>query len=274
MQDVSSLYRSLVSNENHRYEYSLVIGDSGRLITERAEVILFAGTAILVASDSASSGYPASTLYSIKTFQRMFTDDTPEVGTVISGEIDIVMQKPTADIPRRAMLRPYIRATIRDFNEEENSTNTSEWIPQGTYFIDTKKVSHDSDGLETLTIHGYDSAIMFDVNYPSDSAHDYPLLDTEMVQLLADSINVSVDDRTWEVMTDGYMFPLPVGYSSREVLQMIASAYAGSFVMTPQNELRLIQINEMPTETNLLIDHDGYVIVFGVSPHEEVRILV
>lgn len=265
MQQTSALYRELISDPNHKFEVALVIGESGRLITEWNELLLFAGTAILIASSSADSGFREEMLYSMRTSHSMFSGNTPEVGAVISGEIDVVMKKPTADIPRRAMLRPYIRVT--------NGTDTSEWIPQGTYYIDTKEITHNDNGLETLTIHGYDSIILLDANYPSDSSHDYPLLDTSMVQFIANSYDLSVDTRTWEIMTDGYMIPLPVGYSSREVLGMIASAYAGAFIMTPENQLRLVQINEMPTETRILIDHAGYQLVFGEN-EGEVKILV
>ena len=257
MQQTSQLYKELIAEQNHSFEISVVIGESGRLVTERNETILFAGTAILVATAAADSGYREEKLWSLTTHQAMFSGNTPEVGAVISSEIDIVMSKPVADIPHRAMIRPYIRVT--------NGEQFSEWIPQGTYYIDTKQITHNDNGLDILTIHGYDSIVMTDIDYPSDDSHDYPMLDTDMVSFIASNVNggINVDSRTWDVMTDGYEFSLPVGYSMREVLQMIASAYAGAFVMTAENELRLIQINELPTETRLLIDNAGYTLVFG-----------
>ena len=47
MQETSVLYNSIISGD-HRFEVSLAIGESGRLITKLGEVILFGGTAILV----------------------------------------------------------------------------------------------------------------------------------------------------------------------------------------------------------------------------------
>lgn len=265
MQEVSERYRRLISQPNHRFEISLVIGESGRLITERAETILFGGIAILVATAAADTGFREESLYSITTSDTVFSGSVPEVGAVISGEIDIDMVKPVAEIPRRARLVPYVRVT--------DGTDCSEWIQQGVFFVDTKSVTANDTGAEHLYIHGYDAIVMLEETYPSDSSHSYPLLDKTMVQFIADSIGVAVDERTWDIMTDGYLFPLPAGYSSREVLGMIASAYAGSFIMTELGELRLVQINEMPKETRLLIDHAGYRITFGLDD-EEVRIVV
>ena len=64
-------------------------------------------------------------------------------------------------------------------------------------------------------------------------------------------------------MTEEYKFPLPVGYSSREVLGMIAASYGGNFVMSDAGELRLVMLNELPPETGLLINYSGDYIVFG-----------
>ena len=131
------------------------------------------------------------------------------------------------------------------------------------YYIDTRETSHNSNGLDILTIHGYDAMLKFEMNYPSDSANNYPMLDTDMVQFLANSINISVDPRTWERMTEAYTFPLPVGYSSREVLGAIAASYGGNFIMSDEGQLLLIRLSDLPRETNFLVTESGDVIIFG-----------
>ena len=112
--------------------------------------------------------------------------------------------------------------------------------------------------------------LLSEVTYPSDNAHDYPLLDKTMVQFIADKMKIDadcrgiqVDPRTWDIMTAGYKFPLPVGYSMREVLCMIAAAYAGNFIISPTGELRLVSMFDLPSETRHLITDDGYKITFG-----------
>jgi hypothetical protein len=255
MQNTSALYDELISSENHWFEVALAIGDSGRLVEEHGYTLLFGGTAILVDSGGAETAFREEVLMSMSTRHGVFNEDYPVVGSAISGEIDIAMLKPAGEIPKRARLAPYVRVT--------DGERYSEWLPKGIYYIDTRGTSHNSNGLEILTIHGYDAMLMFEQNYPSDSQHNYPLLDTTMVQFLADSANIQVDPRTWERMDKGYMLPLPVGYSSREVLGIIASSYGGNFVMSDEGALLLIRLSDLPRETNYLVTLDGDVLVFG-----------
>ena len=254
MQETSALYRDIISTPDHWYEYSVVIGEAGRLITEKAEVIHFGGTAILVASSSADNGYREEQLCGVKTYQQVFSN-TPTIGQAISAEIDVSLLDPLGEIPRRAMIKPYVRAT--------DGTRHSEWMQKGVYFIDTREQTANTDGVVVLSIHGYDAMLMTEMDYPSDSQHDYPLLDITMVEHIANAIGVSVDARTRAIMTEGYTFPLPIGYSSKEVLGMIAASYGGNFVMSDVGELRLVMLNELPPETGLLINYSGDYIVFG-----------
>ena len=46
MQNTSALYDDIVSNENHWFEVALAIGESGRLIDEFGNVLIF-GTEFL-----------------------------------------------------------------------------------------------------------------------------------------------------------------------------------------------------------------------------------
>ena len=255
MQNTSALYDQIIAEDNHWFETTLVIGESGRLTDQIGDVILFGGTAILVDTGGPSSGFDESVLMSLSTKHALFNQPYPVVGSAISGEIEVSMINPAADIPKMARLAPYVRAT--------DGVNVSEWLPKGVYYIDTRETSHNSNGLDILTLHGYDSMLMFEQDYPSDNAHDYPMLDTDMVQFLASSININVDPRTIERMNRGYRFPLPVGYSSREVLGIIAASYGGNFIISDENQLLLIKLGDLPKETNYLVDSVGDVIVFG-----------
>ena len=255
MQNTSALYNEIISSENHWFEVALAIGDSGRLVEEHGYVLLFGGTAILVDSGGAETAFREDILMSMSTRHGVFNEDYPVVGSAISGEIDVTMLKPAGEIPKRARLAPYVRVT--------DGVRHSEWLPKGIYYIDTRETSHNSNGLDILTIHGYDAMLMFEQNYPSDSTHNYPLLDTTMVQFLADSVDIQVDPRTWERMDQSYMLPLPVGYSSREVLGIIAASYGGNFVISDEGSLLLIRLSDLPRETNYLVTTEGDVLVIG-----------
>lgn len=210
MQQVSQLYKDILAG-NHWFEISVVIGDSG----------------------DPETGLREDSLFSASTKSEFFNDGEPCVGAAVSADADISMIAPD-EVPRCAKISLYIRAT--------NGTEYSEWLPQGVFYIDTREQTKDASGLDILTVHCYDAMLKAEVTYPNDSTHDYPLLDKDMVQFIADNMGIEVDDRTWEIMTDGYLFTLPVGYSMREVLCMIAAAYAGNFIITPTGKLRLARM--------------------------------
>lgn len=263
MQETSELYKQIVSEEDHGFETALSIGDDGRLITQSGETITFGGVAILVDTGGPETAFQEDVLWDVSTIHRAFSEDLPEAGGALSGEINVKMLKPVAEIPKRARLAPYIRAISGD------GERVSEWLQKGVFFVDTRDETHDDDGLDLITLHGYDAMLLFEQNYPSDSAHDYPMLDVDMVSFIAGAAGITVDPRTLQIMQNGYMLPLPAGYSQREVLGIIAACYGGNFVISDQGELLLITIGGIPKETNLLIDDNGFTLVFG-----DTRILV
>ena len=255
MQNTSALYNELIAQDNHWFETSLVIGEGGRLINEASDIILFGGTAILIDTGSPDSGFDETRLFSLVTSHAVFNQNVPVVGSAVSGEITVTMLNTPSPPPTMARLELFVRVT--------DGVRHSEWIPKGVYYIDTRETSRNSNGLDILSIHGYDSMLMFEQDYPSDNTHDYPLLDQTMVQFIADSIQINVDPRTFERMNKGYRFPLPVGYSSREVLGIIAASYGGNFIISDENQLLLIKLGDLPKETNYLVDSVGDAIVFG-----------
>lgn len=257
MQQTSETYRRILLNSNHWFETTVVIGESGVLITERAERILFGGVAIIVARDGPSSGFGEEQIFSVKTTQNMLSQG-PQLGTAIAAEIELTMLNPPGDIPNMALLVPYVRAC--------SDTEQSEWIQQGVYYVDTREVTQNSDGLNILTLHGFDAMLKAEQYFTDSGRLNWSagtVLDTAMVQEIATMIGVTVDDRTWDIMTDGFRIPLPTQYTLREILGYIAGAYAGVFLMTDLGELRLVSITDLPEETSLLIDNIGEYITFG-----------
>lgn len=277
MQTTSALYRSILANK-HDFEVRLIIDNVGT--------------------------YGESDLISISTNLAMFSG-TPEIGRAISGEIEVKMMMPNKTIPTMARLRPQVRVcgmasvsgSVTITGEKISSTyfsyssnkitvaggaeatvsgevisfpvtsmvySQSEWLPQGVFFIDTRETTQNNDGLPVLTIHGYDAMLKTEQTYSSNAAvgDNY---DTAYVSAIASAIGVSVDDRTWQIMGTGTMIPFPVGYSMREILGYIAATYVGCFVMTDEGKLRLVALQDMPAETNLLIDEIGDVLIFGAD---------
>lgn len=176
---------------------------------------------------------------------------SPVLGSCISAEIDLTLLKPSASIPRMALIEPYVRIT--------NGTLTSEWLPKGKFYIDTREHTK-NDAVDTLTIHGFDAMLMTEQDCPIDG---FPMTDIQAVQAICAKVGLTLNADTVSVMDGGYQVPIPAEYSCREVLGYIASMYIGCFVMDDFWELRLIQLNGMPAETNYLINNAGLAITFG-----------
>ena len=252
MQETSSIYKRLLADPGHWKEYTLVIGESGVLVNERAEKILFGGTAILVASSGVDSGFRENAIISMSTQKSIFPGSTPTVGNCIAGQISVEMIKPKGDIPRRARLAPYVRIT--------NGVEHSEWIQKGVFFIDHREYSGGEN--ERMVISGYDHIILTEADFPS-STDEWPRMDIDVVRDIASAIGTSVDTRTTQIMDKGYKINYPAEYSMREVLENIAAMYAGSFVMSDAGELLLVTMFGIPKETSYLIDKVGFAITFG-----------
>lgn len=231
MYDVSATWQTLINDDLHWFEVKVVIDEDGTPITLQE-----------------------SSIFDLSIQQRAFSGEQPTVGACLSSEIDLKILRPTSNIPRMASLSPYVRVT--------NGTTTSEWIPQGKYFIDTREYSQNDDSLEVVTIHGYDAMLMTEQNYP-DTTHAWPMSDIDVVDEIAAAIGVGVDPRTTALMVNDYQISAPAGYSMREVLGNIAAMYCGNFIMNYDGEILLVTIDSYPPETSYIVTNAGNPITFG-----------
>lgn len=227
MYTTSLLYRTIIAETNHWFE-----------------------TQVVIAGNTCSQ----SEIMSVSADYRMFTENQPTVGGCLAGELSVSLLNPAFAIPRMAIVEPYVRVT--------DGTQYSEWIPQGKFYIDTRETTNNDDDLPILSLHCYDAMLKTETDYPS-TTHEWPLDDTDVVQEIATTLGVGVDDRTWELMTQGYEISLPAGYSMREVLSNIAGMYAANWIMNYDGDLLLVAVNGLPPETNYLVDSIGDAITFG-----------
>lgn len=214
--------------------------------------------------------YSEPVLLSLSTTGGLFAGNVPMVGSCVSGELDLKLLMPAEYIPRMAEIRPYIRLSGREIGTEPGSIYSG-WLPKGVYFIDTRSVTANDNGLDVLTIHGYDAMLMAEALYPSDT-DEYPKTDIDVVEIIAETMGIEIDDRTYDIMDKEYLINLPATYSMREVLGYIASMYAGNFIITDVGALRLVGLTDIGIDTRLLIDESGNHITFGTDEDEVVRI--
>lgn len=238
MQNTSALYDQIVASPNHWFEVAV------RFFT----------------SDYSSIDVLQNQIFSISTNHSAFADGVPQIGCAVAGEIDLTIIAPQETLPPMCQFRILVQACAEG--------QRSGAIYRGDYFIDTREISHNDDGLDVLKIHGYDAMLKFEQMYPSDDTHDYPLLDTEIVQFMCDTIGIFVDPRTTQAMNRAYKFT-PFGYTMREMLGYIASAYGGNFIISDEGQLLLVPLGGLRSETYYLVTEGGDPITFGYN-----RILV
>lgn len=238
MQQTSALWQTLFTNPNHIIEMALIINGSS--------------SAVPFGNDGMT--YGESYIIGMQTNKRVFSGDLPEVGCCIAGEIDLKLVNLYDAIPRMARLSPFVRVRVGD--------TCSEWIQKGVFFIDTREKAVNDDGIDLISIHGFDAMLKTEVEYPTTTL-SFPALDINVVNEIASAIGCSVDARTTAKLTSQYMIPYPAQYTMRETLSYIGMMYAGNWIINDVGKLQLIQLNDLPAETNRLINEVGYYITFG-----------
>lgn len=234
MQNTTALYQELTANGRHRKEIKFNI--SGVEYTQ-ANIIQCKTSGAL--------------------FERM---DAP-VGNCISRKISASIF-PLGEIPRQAEIKLFIRAVL--------DGRSSEWIPQGVFFLSTRKKDKRTG---RINVTGFDAMLKADAIWltPDYAAVNFPMTQNEAVTDISRRIGVVVDPRS--VLNEKYPVEYPVDekgdLTMREVLAHIATSNAGNWVITEAGALRLIRYGDIPAETSYLVTETGDAITFG-----GVRILV
>lgn len=277
MQQTSALYNSILTDVAHYFEVKLVIDGVGtfgetQLFSIHTNVEMFQQTPTIgkaVAGEiEITMLNPSATIPIMATLRPYVracgnaaksSKVTIEDEKLTSAHATYSSEVVTFDNNSGAT----VAGEVLSFAVDSSVYAESEWLPQGVYFIDTREVTQNNDGLEILTIHGYDAMLKSEQDYTGTAVGgDY---DTAFVRAIASKMGVQVDDRTWTIMGTGRVIPFPLGYSMREILGYIAASYVGCFIISDVGKLRLVSLTELPAETNYLIDHTGDIITFGTD---------
>ena len=176
--------------------------------------------------------------------RRIFSGDGPDVGGCCSATFTCTMLLASSAIPRMA-------SVLAEYRIKDSSGNISEWIKAGTFYIDTR---YSDDETGTIALTCYDSMLKADgvggkTYIELTSFTSWPQSPSAVVNEIASIMGVSVDSRTVLNSGSGYRVPYPNDLTMREVLGQIAAAHGGNFIITEQNELRLIPIIGDDTDT-------------------------
>ena len=223
-------------------------------VSEDYRTLLAAGAPKETKAIIAGVEYNKDKIVSATSRACMLDGDKP-IGGCVAKELNLVLRNPGV-VPRMAEIQMYYRLN--------NGTTQSEWIPKGTYFIDTR-----DEGNGVLSIDAFDPMLKTEQPFTmaGDQGH-WPKIDIEVVETIASRIGVTIDSRTELLMHRGYTIQYP-GYGEgamtcRTMLKYIAQAYAGNWIITDENKLRLIVYSDIPSAGNsLLVTENGYYIVMG-----------
>lgn len=120
-----------------------------------------------------------------------------------------------------------------------DGTDTSEWIPHGTFYVSQRKKSAFGSG-DAIELTCFDAMCKTDALYATSTLFDtWPQTDTDVVDEIASIIGVTVDSRT---RLNGYAVPYPGEYTMREILQYIAVTNCGNWIITPDDKLRFVPV--------------------------------
>lgn len=226
MQSVSALYRTLLAAGAPKEVRAIIAG------------VTYGQTKIVSATSKAA-----------------LMDKAATIGNCVAKELNLVLRNP-GSIPRMAQIQMQFRLN--------DGTQQSEWLPKGTFFIDTR-----DEGNGVLTIDAFDPMLKADQSFTTSGEQgSWPRTDITVVNQICSRIGVTLDARTAAIITEGYTIQYPGfgegAYTMREILGFIGSMYAGNWIITDENKLRLLELGDMPEdETNLLITEYGEYIVMG-----------
>lgn len=205
MQSKSATYNTIIAADNHSFEVKLNIN---------------------------GTDYGQDVIYGAKSDCKVF-DTAPTIGGTYSGTLEFSLLGDGSAIPKMASVKPYFRAVL--------GATTSEWIQKGEFFIDTRSVSHNDNGLTVFSAHCFDAMLKANANYATSSLA-WPATDTAVVAEIASKMGVSQDSRNSSILTGGYSIPLPTEYTMRDVLSFIAAMYAANWIITDEGKLRIVPI--------------------------------
>lgn len=180
------------------------------------------------------------------------------VGGCMSRELDLIIE-PAGDIPRAAKISVFFRVMVGD--------EKSEWVPGGVFYVDTRA---NDEFTGWLMLHGVDGLMKTEAIWldPSIDAGEWPMNQRAAANNIAARIGAVVDSRS--AISPDYSVDYPNDFTMREILEEIAAANGGNWIMTGDGELLLAPLGGLPLETSFLVDsQSGGAILMG-----EVRLIV
>ena len=203
----------------------------------------------------AGEQYGENRIVSLTTSGGIFSE--PDIGNCASRQIDLVLREP-GTIPRQAKMKVFVRLVSGEL--------VSERIQKGVFFISTRKKDKRTG---KLAIHGFDAMLRASDVWltPDYSYENWPMSQTAAIEDIASRMGVLVDNRTWaNLKVDGSVdYPVDENgdLTMTDILEGIATAYAGNWIISDKGSLLFLGFGDIPEETNCLVTEYGAAITLG-----------
>ena len=169
------------------------------------------------------------------------------IGNATTAKLSLSLYAP--NIVRSAVIKRYVRLV--------NGEQASEWRPKGVFFTNRRSVE---DGL--WTIEAFDAMRKAETVWKPDSSFTFPMSMEDAVEQLAGLMGVQVDERT--AINPAYTIEHPGDACTiRQILQWIAAAHGGNWIISDEGKLLLAPLLSAPAESYYLIEEHGDAITFG-----------
>ena len=198
----------------------------------------------------AGKDYFDDTIESLSTSGSMFSSAGPCIGSSVSRTIEVALKTEGSSIPRAAEIDVFIRLVL--LNSTGAVESASEWIPKGVFYIDTREL--DASG-EWISIHGYDAMLKGEQTFLDQANGDtglWPQSMSAVASACAEKMGVEIDEKT--ALSSDYKISYPSDYTCRELLQYIAAAHCGNWVITDSGKLRLVPFGSIDADNAIQLD--------------------
>lgn len=172
--------------------------------------------------------------------------ETFGIGNAFGATLKLELYAP--DIPKGATVRRECRLV--------NGEQASEWIPKGTFYIVSRS---EEDGL--WSIKASDAMRKAEKVWEPLSDDPFPMPMSEAVAYACSVMGVELDNRS---IIPNRTVDYPANdMTFRQLLEYVAAAGIGNFIITDENKLRLVPLLSAPAPTSYLVDQYGNPITFG-----------
>lgn len=216
MHQTSELYKEILKNK-HRIETAVQIGSDD---------------AVTACQSIPGTVYGEDMIVSLTEKADLLNREAPGIGYFIGRRIELKMLEPPQRIEMMGRIVPFSRLV------ENETGRTSEWIPKGVFYVDTRKKSMADMDAVTVTITAYDAVLKSQADYTGGNI-GWPANDAAVVADVARILGVPYDLGN---ITKSFGISKPEDKTCGEVLSGIAVLYGGNFTLDDCGVLRLVPL--------------------------------